>query len=63
VANTFTFADEQGESLSSPARLDKLITVVDSKNILADSAICQVFIAITWLNTSETGGPPSRMQP
>lgn len=36
VAETFTFADEQGESLSSLARLDTLVTVVDAKNFLED---------------------------
>jgi G3E family GTPase len=36
VAETFTFTDEQGKSLSSLARLDTLITVVDAKNFLAD---------------------------
>jgi G3E family GTPase len=36
VAETFTFTDEQGESLSSLARLDTLVTVVDAKNFLAD---------------------------
>lgn len=36
VAETFTFADEQGESLSNLARLDTLVTVVDARNFLAD---------------------------
>ncbi len=36
VAETFTFADEQGESLSSLARLDTLVTVVDAKNFIDD---------------------------
>lgn len=36
VAETFTFTDEQGESLSSLARLDTLVTVVDAKNFLND---------------------------
>ncbi len=36
VAETFTFADEQGESLSRLARLDTLVTVVDAKNFLDD---------------------------
>ncbi|MFM7290166.1 MAG: GTP-binding protein [Planctomycetia bacterium] len=36
VAETFTFADEQGESLSQLARLDTLVTVVDAKNFLDD---------------------------
>ncbi|MCC5793283.1 MAG: zinc metallochaperone GTPase ZigA [Chromatiales bacterium] len=32
VAETFTFADEQGRSLSSVSRLDTLVTVVDAFN-------------------------------
>jgi G3E family GTPase len=36
VAETFTFTDEQGQSLSSLARLDTLVTVVDAVNFLAD---------------------------
>ena len=36
VAETFTFADEQGESLSALARLDTLVTVVDARNFLTD---------------------------
>jgi G3E family GTPase len=36
VAETFTFADEQGESLSTLARLDTLVTVVDARNFLDD---------------------------
>jgi len=36
VAETFTFADEQGESLSALARLDTLVTVVDARNFLDD---------------------------
>ena len=36
VAETFTFADEQGESLSSLARLDTLVTVVDAMMFLRD---------------------------
>lgn len=32
VAETFTFADEQGRSLSSMARLDTMVTVVDAFN-------------------------------
>ncbi|QTF93691.1 zinc metallochaperone GTPase ZigA [Halomonas sp. BM-2019] len=35
VAETFTFADEQGQSLSDVARLDTLVTVVDGANFLA----------------------------
>ena len=36
VAETFTFTDEQGQSLSSLARLDTLVTVVDAVNFLTD---------------------------
>jgi G3E family GTPase len=36
VAETFTFVDEQGESLSDLARLDTLVTVVDAVNFPED---------------------------
>lgn len=36
VAETFTFTDEQGETLSALARLDTLVTVVDARNFLDD---------------------------
>ncbi|APR76079.1 Putative metal chaperone, involved in Zn homeostasis [Minicystis rosea] len=36
VAETFTFADETGTSLSDVARLDTMVTVVDAKSFLAD---------------------------
>jgi len=36
VAETFTFTDEQGESLSTLARLDTLVTVVDARTFLDD---------------------------
>ena len=36
VAETFTFEDEEGESLSAYARLDSMITVVDGFNFLRD---------------------------
>ena len=36
VAETFTFADENGVSLSDIARLDTLVTVVDAVNFLKD---------------------------
>ncbi|MDX2084715.1 MAG: zinc metallochaperone GTPase ZigA [Candidatus Melainabacteria bacterium] len=36
VAETFTFTDETGQSLSEVARLDTLVTVVDARNFLAD---------------------------
>lgn len=36
VAETFTFEDEDGASLSSVARLDTMVTVVDAVNFLTD---------------------------
>lgn len=36
VAETFTFADDDGQSLSDIARLDTLVTVVDAFNFLKD---------------------------
>lgn len=36
VAETFTFADESGQSLSDVARLDTMVTVVDGFNFLRD---------------------------
>lgn len=36
VAETFTFEDESGKSLSSIARLDTLVTVVDASSFMAD---------------------------
>jgi len=36
VAETFTFADESGESLSDVARLDTMVTVVDGANFLRE---------------------------
>lgn len=36
VAETFTFADEQGRSLSDVARLDTMVTVVDASTFLDD---------------------------
>ena len=36
VAETFTFADEDGSSLSDVARLDTMVTVVDAFNFLRD---------------------------
>lgn len=38
VAETFTFADETGQSLSEVARLDTMVTVVDALNFLKDYA-------------------------
>ncbi|MCL5051032.1 MAG: zinc metallochaperone GTPase ZigA [Firmicutes bacterium] len=36
VAETFTFEDEQGQSLSHVARLDTMVTLVDAANFLHD---------------------------
>lgn len=36
IAETFTFTDQEGNSLSQVARLDTLVTVVDGVNFLAD---------------------------
>ncbi|MDP6881249.1 MAG: zinc metallochaperone GTPase ZigA [Alteromonas macleodii] len=36
VAETFTFADEDGKSLSDISRLDSMVTVVDALNFLKD---------------------------
>ncbi|WP_265975953.1 zinc metallochaperone GTPase ZigA [Brucella intermedia] len=36
VASTFSFRDENGESLSDVARLDTMVTVVDAVNLLKD---------------------------
>lgn len=36
VAETFTFADEEGESLSDVAQLDTMVTVVDAANFQRD---------------------------
>ena len=36
VAETFTFADEEGKSLSDVAKLDTMVTVVDAVNFLKD---------------------------
>lgn len=36
IAETFTFADENGVSLSDIARLDTMVTVVDAANFLTD---------------------------
>jgi G3E family GTPase len=36
VAETFTFEDEHGQSLSDVARLDTMVTVVDGRNFLRD---------------------------
>jgi G3E family GTPase len=36
IASTFSFRDENGESLSDIARLDTMVTVVDAANLLKD---------------------------
>jgi G3E family GTPase len=36
VAETFTFADEQGQSLADISTLDTMVTVVDAANFLVD---------------------------
>jgi len=41
VAETFTFRDEQGQSLADIARLDTMVTVVDGLNFLADYQAAQ----------------------
>ncbi|NQD93834.1 GTP-binding protein [Pseudomonas sp. CrR25] len=41
VAETFTFRDEQGQSLADLARLDTLVTVVDGVNFLTDFQAAQ----------------------
>ncbi|MEM1159191.1 MAG: zinc metallochaperone GTPase ZigA [Verrucomicrobiota bacterium] len=42
VAETFTFADEAGQSLSEVARLDTMVTVVDARNFLEDLNVHQL---------------------
>ncbi|MEQ9727472.1 zinc metallochaperone GTPase ZigA [Pseudomonas sp. WHRI 8822A] len=42
VAETFTFRDEQGQSLADLARLDTLVTVVDGVNFLPDFQAAQI---------------------
>jgi G3E family GTPase len=44
VAETFTFRDEEGRSLSDVARLDTMVTVVDAYNFLRDYG-CGEFLA------------------
>ncbi|ARU94446.1 zinc metallochaperone GTPase ZigA [Tatumella citrea] len=51
VAETFTFADEQGNSLSDIARLDTMVTVVDGVNFLHDYTT-----ALTLRDHGETAG-------
>ncbi len=46
VAETFTFEDEQGTSLGAVARLDTMVTVVDSANFLNDYYAARSLLAI-----------------
>ncbi|GAB1259545.1 zinc metallochaperone GTPase ZigA [Aurantivibrio plasticivorans] len=41
VAETFTFADEEGTSLSDVARLDTMVTLVDAVNFLHDFEVAK----------------------
>jgi len=41
IAETFTFEDEQGQSLGQVARLDTMVTVVDARSFLDDYASTQ----------------------
>jgi G3E family GTPase len=52
VAETFTFADESGKSLSDVARLDTMVTVVDAFNFLRDFATADAL-----RDRGETAGP------
>lgn len=51
VAETFTFADEQGRSLSDAARLDTMVTLVDAVNFPRDYAEAKALS-----ETGETAG-------
>ena len=44
VAETFTFADEEGVSLSDVAKLDTMVTVVDAVNFLKDYDLSLIHI-------------------
>lgn len=44
VAETFTFEDENGRSLTDRARLDTLVTVVDARNFMAHYAGAEALI-------------------
>jgi G3E family GTPase len=46
VAETFTFAGEDGETLSQVAKLDTLVTVVDAEAFLADYAAADQLVEI-----------------
>ena len=43
VAETFTFADEQGASLSDVAKLDTMVTVVDAVNFFKGLSRSKIF--------------------
>jgi G3E family GTPase len=45
VAQTFTFEDEKGKSLSQLTRLDTLVTVVDAANFIADYQQAETLLA------------------
>ena len=47
VAETFTFEDEKGISLSNTAKLDTMVTVVDAVNFIKDASIFISLISLT----------------
>jgi G3E family GTPase len=49
VAETFTFRDEHGQSLTDIARLDTMVTVVDGMNFLHDYQAAES-LALPWRN-------------
>lgn len=51
IAETFTFEDEQGQSLAQVARLDTMVTVVDAVNFLND-----YYAALSLQETGESLG-------
>jgi G3E family GTPase len=51
VAETFTFKDENGVSLSDIARIDSMVTLVDAPNFLRDYCSEPPF------SPSQTGSP------
>jgi G3E family GTPase len=53
IAETFTFTDETGYTLSDVARLDTLVTVVDAKNFLIDWH-CREDLATRGVGVDET---------
>ena len=54
VAETFTFEDEQGQSLSSVARLDTLVTVVDGANFLGQYHPAKTLAETCWSSRSSS---------